>query len=181
MNRLKTQKTKVQILKHKKVPHDRPFEVVGFHSCDRKTGASVLNGKMELKHSTNPWDWLGNGVYFWEQNPLRALEYAIESAAGEQFNRIRIEEPFVLGAIIELGNCLNLLEPESLALTAQAFDSLKRFHENLGKKMPENDRANRNNRKLDCAVIKHLHKSGENNPALKYDSIRCAFVEGKEI
>ena len=65
---------------------------------------------MHLNASANSWDWLGGGIYFWEQNPQRAFEYAKEVADGQQYNKIKIKLPFVLGAIIELGNCLNLVE-----------------------------------------------------------------------
>ncbi len=51
---------------------------MGFHSCDREIGLKVLNGETQLNPSINIWDWLGSGVYFWEQNPARALESAIE-------------------------------------------------------------------------------------------------------
>jgi hypothetical protein len=163
------------------MPHDRPFEVIGFHSCTRKIGLAALNGEIDLNLSDNPWDWLGKGLYFWEQNPLRSLEYGIESALHKQYNKVPIETPFVLGAIIELGNCLNLLEPESLALIQQAHSELEMLHNNLGTPLPKNDSVNTGNRRLDCAVIKHLHKSAENKPNLKYDTIRCAFVEGEPI
>jgi len=95
--------------------HDyQPFSVIGFHSCDKDVGLRVLNGHDELLPSQNSWDWLGEGIYFWEQNPLRALEYAIENAERRQFNKTPISAPFVLGAIIDLGNCLNLVESGSL-------------------------------------------------------------------
>jgi len=62
------------------LPHHQPFTVIGFHSCDKEVGIKVLNGNDELLPSKNSWDWLGEGIYFWEQNPIRALEYAEESA-----------------------------------------------------------------------------------------------------
>ena len=74
-----------------------------------------MNGN-QLTASTNEWDWLGPGVYFWEQNPARALEYAIDSANNKQKNKVRIATPFVIGSIVELGNCLNLLESFSLTI-----------------------------------------------------------------
>jgi hypothetical protein len=40
----------------------------------------LLNGSNELRPSDNPWDSLGPGIYFWEQNPQRALAYAVECA-----------------------------------------------------------------------------------------------------
>jgi hypothetical protein len=133
--------------------HHHPFSVIGFHSCDREVGLKVLNGNDDLRASNNPWDWLGEGIYFWEQNPLRALEYAEESAQKKQFNKIPIVTPFVLGAIIELGNCLNLVEAESLQILQTAFEGLKKVTEEAGTAMPKNKG---DNRALDCAVIKNL-------------------------
>lgn len=105
--------------------HDyQPFTVIGFHSCDKEVGLKVLNGEDELLPSQNAWDWLGEGVYFWEQNPLRALEYAESSAKRTQFNKVPIKTPFVLGAIIDLGNCLNLVESGSLEILSQAYKGL---------------------------------------------------------
>jgi len=155
-----------------------PFEVIGYHSCERTLGLKVLNGNKELLHSNNPWDWLGEGIYFWEQNPQRALEYAQESSAGKQFNKVRIKVPFVLGAIIELGNCLNLVEPESLHILKQAYSGLESLLQKAGAKMPVNKG---NNRALDCAVIKYVHQSRKENGQPPFDTIRCAFAEGENV
>ncbi len=41
----------------------------------------ILRGEAELRPNNQPWDWrVGEAIYFWEQNPKRALEYAIEAA-----------------------------------------------------------------------------------------------------
>lgn len=81
--------------------YHQPFEIAAFHSCDREVGLRILNGEEDLIASENEWDWLGPGIYFWEQNPGRALEYAIECASGWQKNKTRIKTPFVLGAIYD--------------------------------------------------------------------------------
>lgn len=151
---------------------------MGFHNCDKVVGLRVLNGKAQLKSSQNIWDWLGEGIYFWEQNPARALEYSVESANNKQFNKIPIRTPFVLGAIIELGNCLNLIEPESLAILMETYKGPELIYKEAGKRLPKNEQ---DNRKLDAAVFKHLHTSRKNNSKLAYDTIRCAFVEGSPI
>lgn len=158
--------------------HHRPFQVIGFHSCEKELGLRVINGETELRPSKNPWDWLGEGIYFWEQNPNRALGYAIDAATKKQFHAGNINTPFVIGAIIELGNCLNLIEPESVEVLQEAYSGLEKIYSEAGKKLPSNKDANR---KLDCAVFKHLHESRKNNPALAYDTIRCPFVEGELI
>jgi hypothetical protein len=160
------------------VPHHRPFQVMGFHGCDREVGLNVVNGKIQLKPSNNIWDWLGEGIYFWEQNPLRAFEYAFESSIKKQYNKIPVQIPFVIGAIIELGNCLNLIEPESIAILKEAYDGLKEIYKESGNDLPENKS---DNRKLDSAVFKHLHKSRKETSGIPFDTIRCAFNEGEPI
>ena len=158
--------------------HDyQPFSVIGFHSCDKEVGLRVLNGNDELLPSENAWDWLGTGIYFWEQNPFRALEYAMESVQRKQFNKKPIKEPFVLGAVIELGNCLNLTESSSLQILGKAYSSLSELKKNLGEDMPVNKH---NNRALDCAVIQYLHQLNERKNEPGYDTVRCAFPEGEQ-
>lgn len=158
--------------------HHQPFQVTGFYSCDRELGLEVLTGNIELRPSINSWDWLGSGIYFWEQNPIRALEYAQECANGTQFNKGKIKNPFVLGANIELGNCLNLVESQSLSILTEAYHGLVKLNEEAELQMPINTG---NNRALDCAVIKYIHQSNIENGKKAYDTIRCAFDEGGEV
>ncbi|WP_184548720.1 hypothetical protein [Mucilaginibacter sp. FT3.2] len=153
------------------------LNVIGFHSCDEVLGKSLLMGRSELRPSDNAWDWLGPGSYFWESDPSRALQYAIENATGIQKNKEAIKIPFVIGAIIELGNCLNLVEAESLEILGESYNGLKELHDTLGLPMPVNSEYNR---ALDCAVIKYIHESNKKIGRKAYDTIRCAFPEGIE-
>lgn len=154
-----------------------PSRVIGFHSCDKKVGIQVLNGKDSLRPSNNNWDWLGDGIYFWEENPGRALEYAEESAERKQFNLVPVSTAFVLGAVIDLGNCLNLVEKESLQILGAAYEGLKKTLEASRRPLPKN---NGDNRALDCAVIKYIHQSNLMEGKNAYDTVRCAFPEGAE-
>ncbi|MDQ6757932.1 MAG: hypothetical protein M3004_13470 [Bacteroidota bacterium] len=154
-----------------------PLTVIGFHSCDREVGLKVLNGQDDLLASQNSWDWLGEGIYFWEQDPVRALSYATESSQNKQFNKVPIKTPFVLGAIIQLGNCLNLVESESLKILAEAYEGLKILMEEAGQKLPANKG---NNRALDCQVIQYINQTNKEQGLKLYDTIRCAFPEGGE-
>jgi len=47
--------------------------VVGYHGCDASVVEEVLAGKAELMLSTNAYDWLGEGMYFWEHGPQRRM------------------------------------------------------------------------------------------------------------
>lgn len=160
------------------MPHHHPFSVIGFHSCDKEVGLRVLNGNDDLLPSTNKWDWLGHGIYFWEQNPYRAFEYAKENAEGKQFNKSKIETAFVLGAHIELRNCLNLVENQSLSILSEAFKGLEKLMKEAGQPMPKNKGSNK---ALDCAVIQYIHQSNKDEGIAMYDTVRCAFQEGAEV
>ena len=158
--------------------YHQPFEISAFHSCDKAVGLRILNGEDDLIASENEWDWLGPGIYFWEHNPGRALEYAVECAAGQQKNRNRIKTPFVIGAIIELGNCLNLLEPISIDVVRNAHDWLVETCNKNDKSIPVNKGAIR---KLDCSVIKCVHQYTKDKGLRPYDTVRSAFNEGSQI
>jgi hypothetical protein len=160
------------------MPLQYPYTVYGFHSCDQSVGLKVLNGKETLLPSTNPWDWLGEGIYFWEQNPGRAMEYANESAQKKQFNKVPIKQPCVLGAIIDLGKCLNLVEAESLDILRDAYMGLKEAMDLAGREMPRNVGANR---QLDCEVFRYVHYANNDGKRPPYDTIRCAFSEGQAV
>jgi len=160
------------------MPHYQPLSVIGFHSCDKEVGLEVLNGRDNLKASNNTWDWLGEGTYFWEQNPYRSWEYAEDSARNIQFNKKPIKHPFVLGAIIDLGSCLNLVESESLKILSKSHDRLKQTVLEANQKMPVNKG---NNRALDCAVIQYIHLTNTKKGLPEYDTVRCAFAEGDPV
>ncbi len=156
----------------------QPFQVIGFHSCDREVGLRMVTGKDHLRLSDNPWDWLGPGIYFWEDNPFRALDYAEDCAQKKQKFSGHIKNPLVIGAIIELGNCLNLIEPNSINIIKEAYYSLQDELKNTGRTIPFNKGPNRS---LDCAVIKMVHEIAKGRNRLPYDTIRSPFHEGEPI
>ena len=76
-----------------------------------RVARKVLSGKHNFNLSENAWDWLGHGVYFWEDSPLRANRWAQDE---HNRDRSQIKHPVVAGAVINLGNCLNLADAEAL-------------------------------------------------------------------
>src|SRR5205823_6250222 len=76
--------------------------VIGFHGTDEATADRLVAGE-PFKDSENDDDWFGKGIYFWEYAPKQAWWWA------RQFKRY--QEPAVIGAIIRLGNCFDLLDP----------------------------------------------------------------------
>jgi len=159
----------------------QPAFVIGFHGCDRSVGEAILSGKTpHIKPSKNDYDWLGHGIYFWEGNPERALEFAADRAAGAPTSKGTIREPFVLGAIIDLKHCLDLLDSSGLQQVADAYALLKDATEAAGSKLPEN-KGELTRRFLDCAVVNSLHQFREDEGLDAYDSVRAAFWEGADL
>jgi len=52
--------------------------ILGYHGCDKSVGERILKGE-PFKQSNNDYDWLGPGIYFWEANPTRGLDFARET------------------------------------------------------------------------------------------------------
>lgn len=72
---------------------------------------------------------------------------------------------------------MNLVEPQSLLILTKAYEEMERVYKKLDEPMPVNKG---NNRALDCAVIKYVHLTAKKDNMLEYNSVRCAFAEGKE-
>jgi hypothetical protein len=160
----------------------RPSLILGFHGCDHDVAERVLAGNEPLKPSENSYDWLGHGIYFWENNPLRALEY-VQTLKIKSRKKIKV--PSVIGAIIDLGHCLDLLESHSLEILKNAYDTVLAATIRDGGTMPENitdpESSDLLRRHLDCYVIQAVHYINKEKKSKSYDSVRGAFWEGKEL
>jgi hypothetical protein len=154
---------------------------IGYHGCSRDLALKVINREAALIPNNQPYHWLGDGIYFWENDPHRALEWAREK---EQRNEI--EDPFVIGAIIDMGRCLDLHVRENQNLLKDAHGSLSIIFAQAGKKMPVNKKAKGDDRPdavlrfLDCAVINYFAEEMEKRER-SFDTVRGLFVEGSEI
>lgn len=163
---------KSYIMMYEKLPN----LVFGFHGCDISTYEKVLTYHESLKASENTYDWLGNGMYFWENSYQRAYDWAR--------NNPKYKEPAVLGAVIDLGYCLNLTDYHSADVLKRGYEMLKIKYDTLGEKLPCNGKKNSNGdillRDLDCAVIQQIHQYHKEAGEREYDSVRGVFIEGKE-
>ncbi|MEO8813437.1 MAG: hypothetical protein ABI376_11065 [Caulobacteraceae bacterium] len=156
--------------------------VLGYHGCEREIGEAVVSGGKRLKSSESAYHWLGAGTYFWEADPRRALEWA-EERPGKR----ALKAPFVLGAVIDTRNCLDLRTREDVELVKLAFQLLKAETAATGLEMPVNQVAPNDKspakvmRYLDFAVVDRLHQLVQETGREAFDTVRALFAEGEEI
>jgi hypothetical protein len=162
----------------------RPGLILGFHGCDKLTADEVISGKSELKFSENTFDWLGHGIYFWEYSADRALDYAIEVNKRNKTEG-NINEPAILGALIDLGYCLDLIEFKNLSILKKSFEYFNLACDSFGIELPQNRPIGNSKdlliRNLDCAIIEFLHESMSIVGERPYDSVKGVFIEGNDL
>lgn len=160
----------------------RPGLVLGFHGCDRETAENVLSHSTpHLKRSDNRYDWLGKGIYFWEDDPWRALDWAMETRKRPKQSKGKIKDPYVIGAVIELGRCFNLLETDARKELQEAFLAAEQALAVLGKEPPRNSGPSQMLRERDKYAIDVLHASRDEQGLPPYQTVRAAFIEGGPI
>jgi len=158
--------------------------VLAYHGCDLKTAQELLGGS-PFQPSRKDYDWLGAGIYFWENDVVRAYQWATEA-------RRNFDCPSVIGAAIELGNCLDLTTQAGIEAVKLAHDQFITLAARKGVPIPENvDPAKQQSgdriiRRLDCAVMNYLYgireTAQESDPKSQpYTTVRALFPEGSEL
>jgi len=160
-----------------------PGLIIGFHGCDQGIRDKIVLHQTMLRSSKNKWDWLGEGMYFWQNNYDRAMHFATDPPVN-----LKIPKPAVLGAVFSLGNCLDLTDKKFIDLVQLSFASLKESAKSEKTKLPinhnpigVNNAADNIIRKLDCAVIKNVHKIAADFNQPPFDTVRGIFIEGAPL
>ena len=149
--------------------------VVGYHGCRRAFADGVRSGRITLadwKPSRNVYDWLGEGVYFWEGSRSRAAQWAVEQFGTDGDD---------LEAEIDLSECLDLLENTYHAALRGTYRDLRAAYSQLGWTLPLNRKGRHD---LDCLVINRfveLMKEFADPRDVRVRSIRCPFEEGRPL
>ena len=151
--------------------------ILAFHGCDSTVASRVIAGDDRLSESRNTYDWLGNGIYFWENDVERALQWAAQSR--------RVDSPGVVGVVLDLGHCLNLLNAACIEEVGAANELLDEHVWTDGVERPSNRSGGSATdpliRDLDCTVIETLHELRADEGFDPYQSVRGMFPKGEEL
>lgn len=156
----------------------QPAFVLGFHGTDGSIVTRTTAGRIRhLAKSEGTTEWLGHGVYFWENDPERALDWACNGKT-----KGKIKTPDAVGAVIDLGFCLDLTTMSGLSEVKAAYEMLRIVCRDAGVALPTNAVGpDRVKRELDCAVIQALHQYRRAQGLEAYDSVRAPFPEDKHL
>jgi hypothetical protein len=157
--------------------------ILAYHGCELSVAKRAVNEGVDILMSEREYDWLGSGAYFWESDPQRATEWAAWKKHRDAYS-----DTAIIGAVIDLGNCLDLTNREDIFMIKGAYASFVLSQQASGKELPENKSgigdANQDRvlRYLDCAVINHMHNAiAEDANAMPFDTVRGMFTEGGEV
>jgi hypothetical protein len=137
--------------------------VVGFHGTFADAAERLVAGE-PFQASDQDNEWFGKGVYFWEYAPKQAWWWA------RKFKRF--DHPAVVGAMIRLGNCFDLLDPENVKVLRTVHGKLVSRFQLKGGDVPTNERQHRN---LDCAVFNCLYEEAADADT-PIDTARAVYV-----
>ena len=59
--------------------------ILGFHGCEKSEQTKLISNSSYIKSSNESFDWLGHGMYFWENNPRRGLLSKIKNQKSRRF------------------------------------------------------------------------------------------------
>ena len=140
------------------------MRAIGFHGTSDEAARRILSSGFEI--SRNEYDWLGDGAYFFQDAPARALEWA-----RQRFG----DDAAVVGAEIDLDDCIDLLDLPWHLQVARAYPRLIIALKERGHPLPRQTAgAHRVDRSLMNYLIDRLMDRG-----ITAGSVRAAFAEGE--
>lgn len=139
------------------------MRAIGFHGTSEEAARRILSSGFEI--SRNEYDWLGDGAYFFQDAPARALEWA-----RQRFGH----DAAVIGAEIDLDDCIDLLDVKWHTAVQESYADLLRRLKSNALPVP---RQTRGAHRLDRVVINRTAAVLQSN-GIQVRTVRAAFSEG---
>lgn len=154
--------------------------VVGFHGTTVPAAIKILESGFKM--GERDWDWLGAGIYFWQDAPHRAIEWAQLRATGKIGGKaVQDSSVAIVEADLALEGCLDLLDNDwnevIRSSTGEFLKQLTPTQRNDFKNMQP-----RGCNRLDCAFFNYFVASWQDSrPDEPIRSVRAAVAEGNPI
>jgi hypothetical protein len=142
------------------------MRAIGFHGTSAEAAQRILSTGFEI--SRNEYDWLGDGVYFFQDVEERALGWA-----RDLFGR----RAAVVGAEIDLDDCMDLLNTKWHGVIRQAYlDLVRGIDADQGLLPRQTSGAHRLDRAVLNRTVGVLQERG-----ITVRTVRGAFIEGEPL
>jgi hypothetical protein len=152
-----------------------PIELVGYHGTNIESARQIL--QTGFTPSRNSYDWLGKGVYFWQDAPYRAWNWAGE------YCKKKGGDPAVIRSLVKIrrDEFMDLLD---YSQDPNWANYLRRTHQYLQQQtssvLPPNKRAI-GYHALDRLVLDTLVEDILKPMDINILAVRACFQEGEEI
>ena len=147
-----------------------PRHIYGYHGTSLEAAQGIIEQGFNV--STNDYDWLGTGVYFFQDAPQRARAWAVERYP---------DSPAVIGSRLVLENCLDLLDISWFPTIREAYslfvEAYRQTNQPLPRQNPQRSKAHR----LDCAFFNYIVGQILEPQGETVGAIRGIFNEGDRI
>lgn len=137
-------------------------KIKAYHAGDVEKIEHFLACRQYMASSYSTNNWLGEGLYFWENNPIKAEKWLIQKNKGA-----------IMECDIDTENLLNLLEDNDDS--ESFFEQAKALSQKHGTILLNNRSSQ--NFQLDCKIFNEYKKGCLN----QFSGIRMAFYLGESI
>lgn len=142
------------------------MRAIGYHGTSDAAARRILSSGFEV--SRNDYDWLGDGAYFFQDAPVRAMEWA-----RQRFG----DDAAVIGAEIDLRDCVDLLDAKWNGVVRESYTDLAARVKAGAQPLPRQTRgAHRLDREVINRMVAVLQSRG-----VVVRVVRAAFVEGDPL
>jgi hypothetical protein len=146
-----------------------PLQVYGYHGTSRAKAESILD--RGFRASDNDYDWLGTGIYFFQDAPLRATQWATEQHP---------QDPAVICARIELDNCIDLFDVSWFPILKDVYELFIEQYQATSQPFPRQNPFRSKAHRLDCAFFNYASEFLSSQGQSVF-STRAVFVEGDHL
>ncbi len=148
---------------------NKPIEILGYHGTSQERAAAILS--TGFRASDNDYDWLGTGVYFFQDAPLRARQWAAQQHPSN---------PAVICSRICLDNCIDLFDIGWQPLLKNVYNSFVEQYQTTDRPLPKQNPERSKAHRLDCAFFNYsIEFIALQTQQIK--AVRAAFVEGERL
>lgn len=148
----------------------QPLRVCGYHGTSQRSAPEIIERGFDF--STNDYDWLGTGVYFFQDAPMRAATWARERYP---------DSPAVIRSELVLENCLDLLDIAWNPIIRETYAMFVLEYEKAKIPLPRQNPQKSKAHRLDCAFFNYIVEKIFASQNITVGSIRAVFNEGDRI